>query len=1128
MPDAWQIAHFGHLGVNPNADPDHDGLTNRQEYEYGTDPNNPDTDGDGMPDGWEVHNWLDPLRDDSAEDLDGDGFTNLQEYQRGTDPWDYYNGKVPVVTSLIGANGSLGADGCFSVQVTGPDGRPVPNAPVTLTIEQGGSLFSLAPHGADGLTSAVVYTDANGIASVYVQSQELSLSSTSAAETFRIDAGNRTTRQDFVPPHPAVTSVVFSEASTRTFRKYGWGDFTRPPGPTHIYMQDNGTFSGPGGNVESAGTMVYDTDGNMTKYGGDPWGLEAEVAQNDAIPKSAWSVVALSPTCQQTTVQLGDVGTDVITDTISKEYPTEILLGKADQAEFPFTGNLTNTYQYAQRNLSASEITLEVTKLKYKIKVLPGYTGSVSWQEIYVPDDSGQRSDVINMTEVIAPGISETKVHMIDPLGRDSADSNASHRHPRQNGSYYVVMAGLAVDANRDGQIELGAASSDATSATQPFRFWINDDDDAGDGMADANDTVVNGVNDLKDFFPVYLDLKQLLNVLPPSTPGVKYILKQHDNALNFVYTNLTRATAFSYQDGTLATGFGPVLGQPAASARTQTVTATGVDIFAGSPAFLDAIQSHDGGVLLIEGRLLTDQPLVLSVEKTGGTVIAEIKLELVGIRGGTLWETSNKANQIFNPTKKDDSTDPGLRTTFGDPVLEVEGNGDATYAVPRNNLYIVADPSDNKLKVSLDLGIPATSRTKFIAAAWDGITKVAGSDAAFPADSSQPANLQIAASAAAETKEYQIRVGLDANGNGLLDANEASAIEIYRRKDNGRFCFATVKGISNAKYEANKGSIKGDADGIIVKTLVPHAHALLSRFVYGDFSHADINYQPADSDISTVSLDPFHNSTATDSDYCEWLTHNCGAHFQDAGAASDLELVKWPKDSRFSIWIASNVNPFALNTLFEVLVPGDPPQTVVTQVPTPTGDALKAFYNTTVKSLALADLTPKADGEVFISDWYNFPQQGSSLFASLNPNGHWPQSTVLLGTQYTYSEAQVPGSIAAVVAQFGGNTTAVTNYDGFITGGRVRVNIQYQFQIQRKNKLFGGFDLTVLRLLSRGTVEDLYDFNFEDGGIDSLSQKAATIQIGSGNGTGPRVMPGRGHIFRVRWEIDSVYTNPF
>ena len=61
----------------------------------GTDPNNPDTDYDGMPDGWEVDFNLDPNDDGSLNihngpmgDPDGDGIVNLDEYQNASDPWE--------------------------------------------------------------------------------------------------------------------------------------------------------------------------------------------------------------------------------------------------------------------------------------------------------------------------------------------------------------------------------------------------------------------------------------------------------------------------------------------------------------------------------------------------------------------------------------------------------------------------------------------------------------------------------------------------------------------------------------------------------------------------------------------------------------------------------------------------------------------------------------------------------------------------------------------------------------------------------------------------------------------------------------------------------------------------------
>lgn len=51
-----------------------------------------DTDGDGMPDEWEIKHKLDPKNPaDGAMDSDGDGYTNVEEYLNGTDPNEKIN-----------------------------------------------------------------------------------------------------------------------------------------------------------------------------------------------------------------------------------------------------------------------------------------------------------------------------------------------------------------------------------------------------------------------------------------------------------------------------------------------------------------------------------------------------------------------------------------------------------------------------------------------------------------------------------------------------------------------------------------------------------------------------------------------------------------------------------------------------------------------------------------------------------------------------------------------------------------------------------------------------------------------------------------------------------------------------
>ncbi len=126
IPDDWEIAH----GLDPNnpidalEDPDGDGLTNLEEYQLGTDPHNPDTDGDGLKDGDEVHLYhTNPL----LYDTDGDGIGDGLEVQTGSNPLDPTSFNLTAALDSIQAapasfrivsNTALGG-GTRQLQVTG-------------------------------------------------------------------------------------------------------------------------------------------------------------------------------------------------------------------------------------------------------------------------------------------------------------------------------------------------------------------------------------------------------------------------------------------------------------------------------------------------------------------------------------------------------------------------------------------------------------------------------------------------------------------------------------------------------------------------------------------------------------------------------------------------------------------------------------------------------------------------------------------------------------------------------------------------------------------------------------------------------------------------------------------------
>lgn len=102
------------ITMTVNLDVDGDGLLNSVEThtgvfngpnDTGSDPYNPDTDGDGIPDRWEVSHGLNPNSPiDTTLDSDGDRQNNLAEFLAGTDPTNLAS------TFRITAEEKMGAD----------------------------------------------------------------------------------------------------------------------------------------------------------------------------------------------------------------------------------------------------------------------------------------------------------------------------------------------------------------------------------------------------------------------------------------------------------------------------------------------------------------------------------------------------------------------------------------------------------------------------------------------------------------------------------------------------------------------------------------------------------------------------------------------------------------------------------------------------------------------------------------------------------------------------------------------------------------------------------------------------------------------------------------------------------
>ena len=489
-----------------------------------------------------------------------------------------------------------------------------------------------------------------------------------------------------------------------------------------------------------------------------------------------------------------------------------------------------------------------------------------------------------------------------------------------------------------------------------------------------------------------------------------------------------------------------------------------------------------------------------------------------------SLWETSNKCNRIFNDTPKDDYS--------GETVCETNELG-YIWSARRNELYVVSDKAGNTFNVTeklKPLPIPQKYLSKVMCAAFDGTKPIPGS--ATQLTSQYEAVMRIPAPREAEIVHYQVRVGIDSDNDGKLAYDESVPLQVY--KYNGEPRYATICGTTSKQcdeYDAYIGKKVNGLQGWGVGLALPVGRSFLSIFYNGDTSGLNDLWMP--SYRRALELDVFASRIG----FSEWLTHNSGANFSESGSANIWEYV-WQPETAMAQFMAQRTplipwQEYTVRVSDWNSLPGDPSVIIgdagayreqTCYMVTTTGNKLLRFFNERVLPQAINVLSERGDGaiETFssLSGLWSDGELAAQIFDSMSPSCV-TGITQVIGVKGNYGGAMAVLEAGSVSVATGGHQ--LDDLDAFFAVGRGRLlDPSYSFTVRKTTHWLREPTYDLIQIGFSCKIQDLYDFNFEDG---PLSRKAATIQIGYGKGVNSR---SHGHIFRHEIQINTTYQNPF
>jgi len=691
--DGWKVGYQ----LNPfdralaDEDPTGKGWTVRTDYQLGTDPSKVSSLNDGIPDKWKVDHNVNPLDSSYAgRDDDNDGLTNAEEYALGTDP----------------NNPDTDGDGALDGEDFWPTSKVFnrPRVP-----EVGYAVF-------DPNVSSLMINNAGQVAfqakNVTVESGSYFAESAApeAAKTaltpsgfpsVNADSGIRLRYGPFIPV--AVNDQRQVLAYCRGY--YEWN----PGVPGHSYPPTNGDgpyfFTGDSGyfweHVSYEKNALWLDGGNQEIKLPGSFGFRPTPTSLNNVGAVLLNGIVATPDYQtepHPVVWLNGSYSDLGRGSGSKINNNGVVAGGRDNtagvwrdSTFEPLASFNGSYSFATSLNDHDEIIgfsvfgwnshACAWKGEEKLDLGAVAAGNISYAQ-GINDKSQmvgrtatagvlwQNGRTIDLNDKISGADWHiTSANSINDIGFIVA--TAYRDNPQQPVTVLLIPAALVSDYNHDGRID----EKDRGNVTKdnPYRFWMNDDNDDGNtggddvptgGGSNGIDTQVNGTRDLVDFFPVFLDIKRLLEILPSGK--FDYSLACEDPFLNYVATDLKPDTVRDY-----LTKLDSTTGELDAAGvlSNQPVTRIVREGHRLDPDFLGKIENEGKGVILVEAWSRVTHPLRLQVIRhdTGELVMQiELPLSIDGVEkmyrhinflyiddaaGGRLTETREPSNYPDNLT---------------------------------------------------------------------------------------------------------------------------------------------------------------------------------------------------------------------------------------------------------------------------------------------------------------------------------------------------------------------------------------------------------------------------------------------------------------------------------------------